>query len=93
MHFICVLDSDDLMHETRIAEQTLAMLSLEEDQRRRTLIGSQFDRIPADSTEHYTRWANSLSDDRLRLEQFRECTLVRTRASAVCAEDNSLMVI
>lgn len=76
MHFICVLDSDDLMHETRIAEQTLAMLSMEGDQNK-TLVGSQFERLPADSTEHYTRWANSLSDERLRLEQFRECTLLQ----------------
>lgn len=81
-HFLCILDSDDLMHPTRIAEQTCAMLSLgynNDGQHvcKTTLMGSQFDRIPADSTWHYQNWANSLTDDRLCLEQFRECTLIQ----------------
>ncbi|KAL7535749.1 hypothetical protein ACHAWF_005257 [Thalassiosira exigua] len=77
MHFLCILDSDDIMHPYRIAEQTCAMLSLESDERQKTLMGCQFDRIPQDSTQHYTQWANSLSDERLYLEQFRECTLIQ----------------
>ena len=76
-HFLCILDSDDIMHSTRIAEQTCAMLSLSAEQRDKTLMGCQFDRIPKDSTYHYSQWANSLSDERLHLEKFRECTLVR----------------
>ncbi|KAL7534434.1 hypothetical protein ACHAXR_005873 [Thalassiosira sp. AJA248-18] len=76
-HFLCILDSDDIMHSTRIAEQTSAMLSLGYEQRQKTLLGCQFDRIPKDSTQHYSQWANSLSDDRLYLEQFRECTLLQ----------------
>lgn len=75
-HFLCILDSDDVMHPTRIAEQAHAMLSLPKKRRERTLMGCQFDRIPNDSTQHYAQWANSLSDERLYLEQFRECTLV-----------------
>lgn len=75
-HFFCILDSDDVMHPTRIAEQTYAMLSLDENERERTLMGCQFDRIPKGSTSHYTEWANTLSNERLYLEQFRECTLV-----------------
>lgn len=76
--FLCILDSDDIMHPTRIAEQTCAMMALEsEEERYKTLMGCQFDRIPKDSTQHYTKWANSLSDERLYLEKFRECTLVR----------------
>lgn len=76
-HFLCILDSDDIMHSTRIAEQTCAMLSLDADECKKTLMGCQFDRIPKDSTHHYSQWANSLSDERLYLEKFRECTLVR----------------
>ena len=80
-YFLCILDSDDIMHPTRIAEQTFAMLSLSENndnnvRYEKTLMGCQFDRIPQDSTRHYTQWANSLEDERLYLEQFRECTLV-----------------
>jgi len=77
-HFLCILDSDDLMHPTRIAEQTCAMLSISDVKvRERTLMGCQFERIPKDSTHHYSQWANSLSYERLYLEQFRECTLLQ----------------
>ena len=72
-HFLCILDSDDIMHPTRIAEQTCVMMSLSEN----ALLGCQFDRIPKDSTWHYASWANSLSDERVWLEQFRECTLIQ----------------
>lgn len=75
-HFLCILDSDDTMKPTRIVEQTCAMLSLSEEVRERTLMGCQFERIPKDATHHYSQWANSISDERLYLEQFRECTLV-----------------
>ena len=75
-HFLSILDSDDTMKPTRIVEQTCAMLSLSEEVRERTLMGCQFERIPKDATHHYSQWANSISDERLYLEQFRECTLV-----------------
>ena len=78
-HFLCILDSDDIMHSTRIAEQSYAMLSLDAELRDKTLLGCQFDRIPKHSTHHYSEWANSLSDERLYLEKFRECTLVSER--------------
>jgi len=80
-HFLCILDSDDIMHPTRIAEQTFAMLSLAYQNNlhlcEKTLMGCQFDRIPYDSTWHYSQWANSLSNERLYLEKFRECTLIQ----------------
>lgn len=77
-HYMCIMDADDVMKPTRIAEQTLAMMNItNENVRRRTLLGCQFDRIPHDSTLHYTTWANTLCDDRLYLERYRECTLVR----------------
>ena len=76
-HYLCILDSDDIMHPTRIAEQTCAMLSINTEVRDRTLMGCNFDRIPKDSTHHYSQWANSLSDHRLYWEQFRECTLLQ----------------
>ncbi len=81
-HFLCILDSDDIMHPTRIAEQTSAMMSLGYGEQGKhlsenALMGCQFDRIPNDSTWHYATWANSLLDERIVLEQFRECTLLQ----------------
>ncbi len=81
-HFLCILDSDDIMHPTRIAEQTSAMMSLGYGEQGKhlsenALMGCQFERLPHDSTWHYATWANSLSDKRVVLEQFRECTLLQ----------------
>lgn len=76
--FLCILDADDIMHPTRIAEQSRAMHGIfPEDNRDITLMGCQFDRIPVDSTQHYTTWANTITDERLYLERYRECTLIQ----------------
>lgn len=78
--YLCLLDSDDIMHPFRIAEQLSAMLSIPEgdnNRRERTLMGCTFDRIPAGSTWHYSEWANGLSDERLLLERYREVTLLQ----------------
>jgi glycosyltransferase involved in cell wall biosynthesis len=78
LRFLCLLDSDDTMHKHRIAEQTHYMLkSVEPEMRHRTLLGCTFVRDPPDSTWHYSRWANSLSDERLMLERFREVTILQ----------------
>ena len=76
-HFLCLLDSDDTMHPTRVAEQVSTMMSLSDDERYRTLLGCKFDRDPPDSTWHYAKWANGLSDERLMLERFREVTVIQ----------------
>ena len=75
--FLCLLDSDDTMHPTRVAEQLHCMLSLKREERERILMGCQFDRDPPDSTWHYARWANELTDERLMLERFREITVIQ----------------
>ena len=75
--YICLLDSDDVMHPTRIAEQLGMLLSLNLNDRHRTIVGCRFGRDPPDSTWHYASWANSLSDERLLLEQFREVTVLQ----------------
>jgi hypothetical protein len=75
--FLCLLDSDDTMHPARVAEQLHCMLALQRDERERMLIGCQFDRDPPDSTWHYARWANGLTDERLMLERFREITVLQ----------------
>lgn len=80
LSYLCLLDSDDIMHPFRIAEQLNAMLTIPEEdgnRRERTLIGCTFDRIPAGSTWHYSEWANGLSDERLLLERYREVTLLQ----------------
>eukprot|EP00797_Seminavis_robusta_P003511 Sro1220_g253490.2 (464) ;mRNA; f:3160-4551 len=75
--FLCLLDSDDLMHETRVAEQCSALLALPPQERHRTLLGCQIVRDPPDSTWHYCQWANGLTDERLWLEKFREVTVLQ----------------
>lgn len=77
--FLCLLDSDDIMHPHRVALQTHYMMTQISDPktRRHTLLGCTFDRDPSDSTWHYSRWANALTDERLLLEQFREITVLQ----------------
>ena len=75
---IAMLDSDDAMYPHRLAVQSQYLCNIPDpDVRKRTLVGCQIVRDPLDSTWHYTHWANSLSDERLRLEQFREVTLLQ----------------
>jgi glycosyltransferase involved in cell wall biosynthesis len=76
-NFLCLLDSDDLMHPTRVAQQTKYLLSLSQEERDRTLLGSTFVRDPPDSTWHYAQWANNLTDERLVLERFREVSILQ----------------
>jgi glycosyltransferase involved in cell wall biosynthesis len=75
--FLCMLDSDDVMHETRVAEQLAFLLNLPPGERSRTLLGCTFARDPPDSTWHYAQWANGLTDERLLLERFREVTVLQ----------------
>lgn len=77
LHFLCLLDSDDIMHPHRIAEQAAAMLALSKEERSTTLLGCQFDRLPLDSTWHYSQWANNLTEEQLLLERFREVTILQ----------------
>lgn len=77
LYFLCLLDSDDVIHETRVAEQVHHMLSLPESDRDRTILGCTFDRDPPDSTWHYAEWANGLTDERLMLERYREVTVLQ----------------
>lgn len=75
--YLCFIDSDDIMHEHRVAHQLAVMLAMPIEEQNATLLGCTFDRIPQDSTWHYTKWANSLSDDRLSLERYREVTVIQ----------------
>jgi len=77
LYFLCLLDSDDVMHPHRIAHQVSVMMALVTEERNATLLGTTFDRIPKDSTWHYTHWANNLKDERLMLERFRELTILQ----------------
>ncbi len=78
LKFLCLLDSDDVMHKHRIIEQVLFMMYKVDDKARgRTILGSTFDRDPPDSTWHYSNWANNLTDERLMLERYREITILQ----------------
>lgn len=78
LKFLCLLDSDDVMHKHRIIEQVLYMIYIVDDKKRnRTILGSTFKRDPPDSTWHYSNWANNLTDERLMLEKYREITILQ----------------
>jgi glycosyltransferase involved in cell wall biosynthesis len=69
--YICTMDADDVMLPTRIETQ-LRACKLDTD----ALVGSNFERIPADATAFYTQWANNLTQRDLVLQQYREVTLI-----------------
>jgi hypothetical protein len=75
--FLCMLDSDDMMHPARVAHQVAHLFLLPPAPRERTLLGCTFDRDPPDATWHYAQWANGLSDASLVHEQYRELTLLQ----------------
>ncbi|EGD81636.1 hypothetical protein PTSG_02352 [Salpingoeca rosetta] len=69
---LCFLDADDYMENDRVASQLRVLL-----QHPDAIVGTQFRREPADSTERYTRWANALSDTELCTNRFKECTVLQ----------------
>lgn len=75
-HLLCWLDSDDIMYPTRVYYQVTTILQQPNDGID-VLLGTNFLRSPHDATVHYTYWANHLSDERIWLEQFRECTIIQ----------------
>ena len=78
LKFLCLLDSDDVMHKHRVIEQLLYMIYVVDvETRNRTILGSMFNRDPPDSTWHYSNWANNLTDERLMLERYREITILQ----------------
>jgi hypothetical protein len=50
--FLCWLDSDDVMYPTHVFHQVTALLALDDDTRRQTLLGTHFDHIPQDQFLH-----------------------------------------
>lgn len=58
--FLCFLDADDVMVCDRI-EQQLNMAQTNTS----AIIGSQYTRIPEDSTKRYTEWSNRLTSGQL----------------------------
>jgi len=69
--YLCFLDADDIMKQDKIQIQLHHAQTFKEP----VLIGSNFERIPADSTQRFTQWHQSLSGEKLRTQRFREITL------------------
>nr|CAD7400385.1 unnamed protein product [Timema cristinae] len=59
-NYLCFQDVDDLMLPDRISEQFQAA-----EKHPNAIIGSNFERLPKDSTVRFTRWANSLKEEQL----------------------------
>nr|CAD7402215.1 unnamed protein product [Timema poppensis] len=59
-NYLCFQDVDDLMLPDRISEQFQAA-----EKHPNAIIGSNFERLPKDSTVRFTRWANSLREEQL----------------------------
>lgn len=53
---LCFLDSDDVMHTSRVKKQYSVCISTEN-----AIVGSQFHRKPDGSTPRYSQWANNLT--------------------------------
>lgn len=58
--YLCFQDIDDVMSPDRVSKQYQAARS-----EQNSIIGSKFHREPEDSTERFTKWANTLSQDQL----------------------------
>ncbi|ETV95564.1 hypothetical protein H310_11005 [Aphanomyces invadans] len=69
--YFAFLDSDDITLPHRVNVQ-IAIAK----QDPAVIVGANFTRIPEGSTWHYTAWANSLTDEQLVLQQYRECTII-----------------
>ncbi|KAH9103161.1 hypothetical protein LEN26_015358 [Aphanomyces euteiches] len=69
--YLAFLDSDDMVLPNRIDVQ-LKMARGNPT----VIVGANFTRIPDGSTWHYTAWANSLTQEQLVLQQYRECTII-----------------
>ncbi|GAB1598640.1 UDP-GlcNAc:betaGal beta-1,3-N-acetylglucosaminyltransferase-like protein 1 [Argonauta hians] len=63
--FLCFLDADDVMGVDRIQTQYNAAL-----ENPTCLIGSQFHRDPLNSTQRFTLWANTLTEEQLQTQIF-----------------------
>lgn len=58
--YLCFQDIDDVMSPDRVSKQHQAARS-----EQNSIIGSKFHREPEGSTERFTKWANTLSQDQL----------------------------
>ncbi|XP_074649398.1 queuosine-tRNA galactosyltransferase-like [Tubulanus polymorphus] len=61
--YLCFLDSDDVMLPGRIEQQYIAAKA-----RPNSIIGCRFYRLPEDSTERFTKWANTISQHQLKTQ-------------------------
>eukprot|EP00386_Alphamonas_edax_P002621 GDKI01007909.1.p1 GENE.GDKI01007909.1~~GDKI01007909.1.p1 ORF type:complete len:413 (-),score=56.67 GDKI01007909.1:23-1261(-) len=68
--YLCFQDADDIMMRDRVKLQYTACKHMPG-----SIIGSRFERLPADSTHRYTLWLNTLTPEQLYTQRFRECTL------------------
>ncbi|XP_049818551.1 UDP-GlcNAc:betaGal beta-1,3-N-acetylglucosaminyltransferase-like protein 1 [Aethina tumida] len=64
--YLCFQDVDDVMLPNRVLKQYETAISLPNN----TLIGSRYTRHPNNSTERYTKWANSLSEFELHTQVY-----------------------
>ena len=78
-NYLCFIDADDAMYEERIARQLQQLLQLDDGDPSspRYIVGSGFTRVPEGATAHYMAWCNSLTEEQLHLQQFRECTIIQ----------------
>eukprot|EP01071_Lankesteria_metandrocarpae_P000203 Lankesteria_metandrocarpae@DN10337_c0_g1_i2.p2 len=68
--YLCFNDADDISLPTRIEKQLAAARS-----KRNCIVGSKFRRLPEGSTARYASWLNGLTNDQLKTQKYRECTL------------------
>ncbi|CAE8723786.1 unnamed protein product, partial [Polarella glacialis] len=73
--FLCFLDADDVMRPRRVEAQLGLALARKGCGGAGCLVGSCIVREPCDAQPRYTAWLNSLTQEQLLLQRFKECTL------------------
>ena len=75
--YICLQDADDIMMEDRLELQYTYYKKLEKQYNNQfILMGSNFERYPANSTSRYSNWLNRLTSEQCYYQRYKECTII-----------------
>lgn len=64
--YLCFQDIDDIMLPDRVLKQYSMAVTLIDN----VIIGSRFKRLPENSTQRYTKWANNLNEQQLKMQVY-----------------------
>lgn len=73
--YLCFIDADDVMDRKRVELQVEYLNTRENPEC--VLLGSMFHREPSTATPRYTKWCNTITEEQLMTQCFRECTIIQ----------------